>query len=197
MRRALAKEISDLKNLNGAIGQFGGKFVLAGVVCALLAACDEPAPDEAAEELTEEITEENNEASADQVSEEGAGTEPSSAPERAFWRLESDGTVYEGHLSQFFVLDGDPMIQFFNRDAVNLGLAFDGEMEGVRTVTYAMFADAREPICERVGEEDSFKISFEPSDKDWLTGSFSGMLGCPDYRLMPVNGSFHIRAEGE
>lgn len=131
------------------------------------------------------------------VVEDAAVAVPPPDPESAYWRLESDGTVYEGRLSFFFVLDGDPMIQLVNQDAVNVALAFEGEMSGVRTVTFAAFADAREPVCRRVGEADSFQISFEPSDTDWLTGSFSGMLGCPDYSLMPVSGSFHIRAPGE
>jgi hypothetical protein len=113
---------------------------------------------------------------------------------KANWRLESEGKIYEGRLARFFTLKGDPMIQLINRDAVNVGLAFGGEMIGERTVTYAFFAEGRGPICERVGEENSFRITFEPSEEGWLTGSFSGMLGCPEYRAMPVEGSFHIQA---
>ncbi|UCF38627.1 MAG: VWA domain-containing protein [Acidobacteriota bacterium] len=112
---------------------------------------------------------------------------------KAGWRLESEGKVYEGRLFRFFTLKGDPMIQLINRDAVNVGLAIGGEMTGDRIVTYAMFVEGRGPVCERVGPEDSFQITFEPSEEGWLTGSFSGMLACPEYRAMPVEGSFHIK----
>jgi len=110
------------------------------------------------------------------------------------WRLESEGKIYEGRLARFFTLKGNPMIQLINRDAVNVGLAINGEMNGERIVTYAFFAEGRGPVCERVGSEDSFQITFEPSEKGWLTGSFSGILACPEYRAMPVEGSFHIKA---
>jgi Ca-activated chloride channel family protein len=110
------------------------------------------------------------------------------------WRLESEGTVYEGELSRFFTLKGNPMIQLINRDAVNVGLAINGEMNGERTAAYAFFAEGRGPVCERVGPEESFQITFEPSEEGWLTGNFSGMLACPEYRAMPVEGSFHIQA---
>jgi hypothetical protein len=110
------------------------------------------------------------------------------------WRLESRGEVYEGRFFRFFKMGGDPMIQLINRDAVNVGLAFDGEMTGERVVTYAMFVEGRGPICERVGPEDSFRITFLPSEEGWLTGTFSGRLGCPEHRAMPVEGSFHVRA---
>lgn len=113
---------------------------------------------------------------------------------KANWRIESDDAVWEGRFSRFFVLDGDPMIQLINEDAVNVGLAFTGDMSGERTVTYAMFGEGRGPICELVGEEGSFRILFEPSEDGWLSGTFSGMLGCPEYRAMPVRGSFHIEA---
>ena len=169
-------------------------FVLLSIVVLLVSACDKRAPDETGQELMEET----NEVNTEDVSEDPiAGATPLGNPNEAYWRMESDGTIYEGRLSLFFVLDGDPMIQFVNQDAVNVGLAFNGEMSGVQTVTFATFADARGPVCERVGEVDAFQITFGPSEKDWLTGSFTGMLGCPDYSLMPVNGSFHIRAPEE
>jgi len=113
---------------------------------------------------------------------------------KANWRLESEGTIYEGRLARFFTLKSNPMIQLINRDAVNFGLAIDGEMNGQRTATYAFFAEGRGPVCERVGPEESFQISFESSEEGWLTGSFSGMLACPEYEAMPVEGSFHIKA---
>jgi len=109
------------------------------------------------------------------------------------WRLESEGTIYEGRLSHFFTLKGNPMIQLINRDAVNFGLAINGEMNGQRTASYAFFGEGRGPVCERVGPEESFRITFEPSEEGWLTGSFSGMLACPEYRAMPVEGSFHVK----
>ena len=155
----------------------------------LLTACDEPAPDETSEATQDEIA-----APADDDVIEGATVEetPPSQPGAASWRFESDGAVHEGRLARYLVLDGDTMIQFFNVDAVNLALAFDGEMQGVQTVTTAMFAEGRGPICERVGEEDSFQITFELSDNDWLAGSFAGYLGCPDFSLMEVSGTFTV-----
>ena len=111
----------------------------------------------------------------------------------ANWRMESEGTIYEGQLARFYTLKGEPMIQLINRDAVNVGLAIGGEMKGERLVTYAFFAEGRGPICERVGPEDSFWINFEPAEHGWLTGTFSGILGCPEFRAMPVEGSFHIK----
>jgi hypothetical protein len=113
---------------------------------------------------------------------------------RANWRLESEGTIYEGRRSRFFTLKGNPMIQLFNRDAVNIGLAINGEMNGARAASYAFFVQGRGPFCERAGPQESFQTSFEPSNAGWLTGSFSGMLACPGYRAMPVEGSFHIEA---
>ncbi len=110
------------------------------------------------------------------------------------WRLESEGKIYEGRLARFFTLKGDSMIQLINQDAVNVGLVINGEMKGAQIVTRAFFAEGRGPLCRRVGEEDSFRIRFEPSEEGWLTGSFTGTLGCPDYSAMPVEGSFHIRA---
>lgn len=113
---------------------------------------------------------------------------------RPNWRMESEGTTYEGTLARFFVLDGNPMIQLINHDAVNVGLAIRGEMTGERVVAHAFFAEGRGAVCERVGEEGSFRITFEPAEDGWLAGTFSGMLGCPDYRAMPVDGSFYIEA---
>jgi hypothetical protein len=116
---------------------------------------------------------------------------------RSSWRVESDDQVYEGRLFKYFTLNGEPMIQLINMDAVNVAIAFDGEMAGEKNVTSAMFVMGRGDQCREVGPPESFRIRFEPSEAGWLTGSFSGMLGCPDYRAMPVVGSFHIEAPGD
>lgn len=114
-----------------------------------------------------------------------------------YWRLESEGQVYEGRLFKHFLLSGNPMIQLINPDAVNFAMVFEGDMSGERTVTEATFAHGRGPVCQRVGPLDMFTIKFEPAGPGWVSGSFAGMLGCPDYSAMPVEGSFRIKAPGE
>lgn len=114
-----------------------------------------------------------------------------------YWRLESEGQLYEGRLFKHFLLSGNPMIQLINRDAVNFAMVFEGDMSGERTVTQATFVHGRGPVCERVGPLDMFKIRFEPPEPGWVSGTFSGILGCPDYSAMPVEGSFRIKAPRE
>lgn len=164
----------------------------------MLSACDDGAPGEAAEQSIGQTIEGARQAVSTDLPEEPiAGPKTQGDPGEPYWRMESDGKIYEGRISLFFLLEGDPMIQFVNQDAINLVLVIDGEMTGEQAVRTAIFVDARKPPCRRVGEVDSFRISFDPSESNWLTGSFQGMLGCPDYSLMPVDGSFHIRAPGE
>lgn len=114
-----------------------------------------------------------------------------------YWRLESQDKVYEGKLFKHYLLSGNPMIQLINRDAVNFSMVFEGDMSGERTVTQATFAHGRGPVCGRVGPLDMFKINFELSESGWVTGTFSGMLGCPDYSAMSVEGLFHIKTPVE
>jgi hypothetical protein len=168
---------------------------LSVLVAALLwlSACDRPQPDESADATVDE----SDVATAEDAPEERTAEPVPVNPGVASWRFESEGTVFQGRLYRHLVLNGNPVIQLFNGDAVNLALAFAGEPSGLQTVTKATFANGRGPICEQVGETGSFQIAFEPAEAGWLTGRFGGMLGCPDYRLMPVAGSFHIQAPGE
>ncbi|MEZ5921658.1 MAG: hypothetical protein R3C60_09945 [Parvularculaceae bacterium] len=112
----------------------------------------------------------------------------------ANWRLESGDEIFEGDLVRHFTLDGKPMIQLINRDGINLGFVIDGNMVGEQTVSEAFFIPGRGPRCDRVGPPEMFTIRFVPAEAGWLAGTFKGMLGCADYRAMPVTGSFHVEA---
>lgn len=118
-------------------------------------------------------------------------------PGEVSWQLESDGDTYTGDLFEYYLLDGDLMIQLINRDAVNFALAFEGEATGERPVSHASFTEGRGPVCWQVGPLDRSTIRFDEAEPGWLTGRFSATLGCPDARLLEVEGVFHITAPGE
>jgi hypothetical protein len=116
------------------------------------------------------------------------------ASEGAAWQLQAGDTAYEGALFRYFLLDGNLMIHLINRDAVNFAFSFEGEPSGQRTATYASLAVGRGPVCERAGPAESFNIQFEPAGAGWISGTFAGMLACPDYELLSVKGRFQIEA---
>ncbi|RBP48400.1 vWA domain-containing protein [Arenicella xantha] len=113
------------------------------------------------------------------------------------WSLQSEDQTFNGKLFKHFTLDGNHMIHLINRDAVNFAFAYEGEDSGQRKVMYATFADGRGPICRRVGPIEDFTVSFMPAEPGWIAGSFNGILGCPDYSAMPVEGSFYVKAAEE
>ncbi len=113
------------------------------------------------------------------------------------WRFEAGGKTYEGALA-FVSRAGDKLhIQLVNRDAVNFGVLIPGEGADTRQVEEAFFAVGRGPSCLLVASEPPFQVTFEPGGGEWLSGTFAGMLGCPDYSALPVKGSFHVPAPGQ
>jgi len=110
------------------------------------------------------------------------------------WQLTSEDGEYEGSKARHMVLDGKPMLQLVNTGAVNVGFAVPAEYGGEQAATHAFFAEGRGPVCRLVGKPGSFKVRFEEVPEGWVKGTFGGMLGCPDSRPMPVEGSFLVRA---
>lgn len=112
---------------------------------------------------------------------------------KQYWKLTSDGKVFDGRLSKHLLLGNKKLLQLINREAVNFGFAISGEYEGERTASYAVFAEGRGPTCHLVGKPDSFEIKFETPPDGWIKGTFNGVLGCPDYKAMPVEGEFLVK----
>jgi hypothetical protein len=131
---------------------------------------------------------------------EGESTESavaSRASERASWQLQAGEDAYEGDIAFVTQSGGQLRIQLVNRDGVNLAILLPGEGAAARQAENAYFAIGRGQSCQLVASDPPFQVTVERGGAAWLTGSFSGMLGCADYSALPVKGSFHVPAAGK
>ena len=140
----------------------------------------------------------------EEVAARGAATETAPGPgvprgdgEGPSWRLDMDGESHEGRISFVRRVDGRLAIQLVNDDAVNMGLLLPGDGPARRDVAQAFFVIGRGKPCGLVASDPPFHVRLEASDGAWLSGTFAGALACPDFRLVPVNGSFHIPTSEE
>jgi len=130
------------------------------------------------------------------VVEDAAVAAPPSNPDQTHWRLEAGNDSYEGYFAFLERSDGKLVLELFNNDAVNFALHVPSGEATERPVDYAFFAIERGPACELVATETPFQVRFDESADDRLSGTFSGMLACPDYSALDVSGSFTIPDKG-
>jgi hypothetical protein len=117
--------------------------------------------------------------------------------ESATWELQAGEDAYEGGIAFVNRTAGKLHIQLVNDDAVNLAMQFPAEGADAHKVEDAFFALSRKQPCRLVASEPPYQVTLEPGDGTSLNGTFSGMLGCPDYSALPVKGSFQISGAGE
>lgn len=112
--------------------------------------------------------------------------------EEPFWSLEAGDRKVEGRIGFVGRGDGRMTVQLVSRDAVNLVLTMveaDGEELPVEE---ALLAFGDEPGCALVASDPPFRVRFTSSDERWVAGRYEGILACPDYTTLPVQGAYRI-----
>ncbi len=131
---------------------------------------------------------------------EEAAMQQTSTPlnrDKTHWRLQAGDNTFEGNIAYISRAADSMAIQLVNLDAVNLGLRLSREGDAARPVDHAFFSESSGPFCELVTSDPPFEVRFDEGEDEWLDGSFSGMLACPNYSALPVSGSFHLSDRGE
>jgi hypothetical protein len=107
---------------------------------------------------------------------------------RREWRVEADDQVHTGRASVVRRYGDRLRIHLVNQDAMNFAVVLDGANQ----VTGATFSLDRGPTCSLVVSDPPFSMALDESAEGWLSGTFTGMLACPDGSALPIDGTFQV-----